>query len=69
MDWTTMIRKAISNDDRTLYRLSKDSGVTYQNLHRFVSGERTNINLVTAQRLAEAVGLELRPIRRWKGAK
>jgi DNA-binding phage protein len=62
-DWTAMIRNAIERDKRTLYRLSKDAGVTYQNLHRFVRGERTNIGLDTAAALANAVGLELRPKR------
>jgi len=63
-DWSKMIRDAIARDDRTLYRVAKDAKVTYQNLHRFVHGERENINLRTAAALAAVVGLELRPVKK-----
>jgi hypothetical protein len=63
-NWATIIREAINEDKRTLYRFSKDSGVKYQTLHRFFYGEREKINIETAEKLAAAVGLELRPARK-----
>lgn len=44
----------------TLYRVAKDSGVSYPVVARFLSGER-DVRLATAARLAEALGLQLAP--------
>lgn len=61
---TETIRAAISKDKRSLYRLAKDCELPYATIHRFATRERTAINLVTAERMCEALGLELRPVRR-----
>ena len=52
------IRAAIERDGRTVYRLSQDSGVAQAVIGRFVHGER-DLNLRTADRLCEALGLRL----------
>lgn len=55
-----VIRDAIRNDGRTLYRLALDSNVNSAVLGRLMSGKR-DVNLRTADRLCRALGLELRP--------
>ena len=59
-----VMRRAIAEDGRTWYRISKDSGVTYATLHRFASGAADGLNLRTASDLCTGLGLELRPIRK-----
>ena len=54
------LRKAIKRDGRTLYAIAKDSGLRYSVVHRFATGERTAINIVTAEKLCHTLGLELR---------
>lgn len=56
-----IIRAAIDRDGRSLYAISKASGVVYQALHPFARGHRDDISLLTADRLCRALGLELRP--------
>jgi len=53
------IRSAIEADERSLYAISKASGVSYQGLHPFARRQREEINLSTADRLCKALGLEL----------
>ena len=65
-DLIKILRTAIERDGRTLYRIAKDAGMPYGGLHRFVTAERTAINLVTAAKLCRVLGLELRPVRRKK---
>lgn len=55
-----VIRQAIKADGRSLYRLALDSGVDVAVWQRFVSEER-DVRLATAERMARALGLELRP--------
>lgn len=57
------LRQAIRDSGLTIYRLAKDSGVSQPVLSRFVNGKR-GITLATASKLAEALGLELRPKRK-----
>ena len=57
------IRDAIERDGRSLYAISKASGVVYQALHPFARGHRDDISLLTADRLCKALHLELRPIK------
>ena len=61
-----IIREAIRRDGRTLYRLALDSGVNSAVLGRFMRGER-DLNLRTAERVCDAIGLEVRPKRQPKG--
>jgi len=60
-DLIAVIRKAIDKDKRSLYRIAKDSELRYSVVHRFATGERTAINVVTAAKLCKVLGLELRP--------
>jgi hypothetical protein len=45
---------------RTHYELARASGITPAQLDRFVAGER-DLTLATAAKVADALGLELRP--------
>ena len=56
--------KAIKSSDMTSYRISKVSGVSEGVISRFVNTERT-ITLSTAAKLADALGLELKPAKRY----
>ena len=58
-----VLRGYIRADGRSLYQLWKDSGVAQAVLGRFMRGER-DLNLRTAGRICEALGLELRPKKR-----
>ncbi len=59
MDVKSALLQAVKRDPRSQYRLAKDAGIAVAMLQRFESGER-GINLSTASRLCEALGLELR---------
>lgn len=59
MDFEATLRKALTDDGRTVYRLSEDSGVPAASIYRFLSGERS-LKLKQAGMLANVVGLELR---------
>lgn len=56
------LRAAIAKSGLSVYRLAKDSGVSQPVLCRFVNGQR-DITLTTASKLAEALGLELKPVK------
>ena len=60
------IRERIEASDKNRRRLALESGVAESGLCRFVSGERPELNVGTAERLADALGMEivLRPKRR-----
>jgi len=60
---STSLRAAIQECGLTLYRLAKESGVDAAVLGRFVKNER-DLNLQTADRICNALGLELRPTKR-----
>ncbi len=60
-DMITVIRKSIDRDPRSLYAIAQAAKLPYATVHRFARAERTEINLVTAARLCQALGLELRP--------
>lgn len=53
------LREAIKNSGKTVYRISQESGVSHPVIFRFLSGER-DIRLETAEKLAVALGLELK---------
>ena len=46
---------------KTHYRIAKDADISPDIIDRFMSGER-DIRLVTAAKIAEALGMELRPM-------
>jgi len=48
------------------FALSKQSGVGYAVIHRWVGGER-DVKLKTASKIAAALGLKLSPTRKGKG--
>ena len=52
------IRQVILDSGETLYRVSKDSGVTYAPLHRFVQGAR-GLSMENLDALCEYLGLSL----------
>ncbi len=56
------LREAIRRSGLTHYALGKAAGVAPAQLDRFVAGER-DLKLATAARVAEALGLGLRPVR------
>ncbi len=58
-----LIREAIRQDGRSMYQLWQDSGVNSAVLLRFMAGER-DMNLRTADKVCQVLGLELRPIRK-----
>ena len=56
------LREAIIEDGRTIYEISQAIGIEPDSLYRFQQGK--DIRLDTADRLAKALGLELRPFKR-----
>ncbi len=56
------LKRAVRNSGQTRYGVAKGSGIDYSVLLRFMAGER-EVRLATASRLANYLGLELRPSR------
>jgi plasmid maintenance system antidote protein VapI len=52
----------------TVYRLAQDSGIAQPVINRFVNGER-DLKLATVDKLAQHLGLELKPRRAPRRAK
>lgn len=65
---TSVLRKAACADGRSIFALARDAGIPYPALHRFMRGDKTGakggLTLMTADKLARVLGLELRP--KWK---
>jgi transcriptional regulator with XRE-family HTH domain len=61
-----VLRDLIRADGRTRYEIGKLSGVSQGILGRFMRNER-DMNLRTAGKLCEVLGVELRRVRRRKG--
>jgi transcriptional regulator with XRE-family HTH domain len=59
------LREALRNSGQSLFAVARSSGIDYAVLSRFMSAKR-GMNLETAARLMEYLGLELRPAK--KGA-
>ena len=55
---TDQLRHAIADSGVTLYRVSKDSGVSYAAIHRFMAGTH-DLKLGTVDKLAAYLGLKL----------
>lgn len=69
MPITDQLLKAIADaqeNGETLYRIAKESGVNHTALTRFVTGERRDIRVSTADKLAAYLGLSLTPDKRKK---
>ena len=65
MDIISILRAALRDSATSRYRLSKDTGISQAQLSRFVRS-KAGMDLPNAQRLADALGLEIiiRPKRR-----
>ncbi len=58
-DLISIMRKAIWQDRRTLYRIAKDAGLPYSTVHRFATEDRSELGLRTASILCHTLGLRL----------
>lgn len=57
-------RAAIGNDPRSLYQLARDAGLRYSIVHPLATGEKDNPTVGTMNKLAAALGYELRLVRK-----
>jgi len=59
-----ILRRAFAADGRSIYQLARDADIPYPVLYRFIKGDKTgrkqSLHITTADKLAEALGLELR---------
>lgn len=53
------IRKAMRTGEKSRYRLAKDTGIDPAALSRFINNETVGMGVETAERLAEALGLDI----------
>jgi len=62
-----VLRATAEADGRSIFALSRSSGVPYSVLYRFLKGDKEgrkrSLTLENVDKLAEALGLELRPKR------
>ena len=62
---TEILREAFDTDGRSIYQLARDADIPYPVMYRFIRGDKTgrkqSLNLITVEKLAEALSLELRP--------
>lgn len=56
-----VLRRALKADKRPLYQISRATGLPYASLYGFRAGTRKGLRLDSAETLAQALGLELRP--------
>jgi len=61
------LRKTINEDERSVYRIAKESGVSAGQLSRFLGRERS-ITISTLARLMLVLGLEIRRAKKNVGA-
>jgi hypothetical protein len=54
------LRRAVRESGRTLYRVSKDSGLSYPALHRFAAGKK-GLSLDSLDKLCAYLKLRLTP--------
>jgi hypothetical protein len=59
-DLIVELQQAIRKDGRSLYAIAKAADLRYSVVHRFARGERVGISLVSAAKLLQALGYELR---------
>jgi len=62
-----IIREEFKRSGQSMLALSKQSGVRYSGVHRFIGG--AGVTLDVADKMARALELELVPRRRTKGGK
>ena len=63
VDLNEQLREAIRRSGLNRKQLADRTGISYSVIHGFMSGERS-MTLRVASRVADVVGLELRPIKR-----
>ena len=68
MDIETQLRQTARKCGKSMKKLADESGLAYATVHGFVRDEKT-ITLANAARLAEVLGLELRPVKRGRKVK
>ena len=56
-----VIRQAIEDSGQSVYEIAKGAGVPNPTVYRWVRRIRSNISIDTADKLADYLGLELRP--------
>ena len=60
-----ILRDAFHADGRSIYQIARDANIPYPVMYRFIKGDKTgrrqSLNLITVEKLAEALDLELRP--------
>jgi hypothetical protein len=61
------LRQALADDGRTIYEIAKATNTETDIWYRFQAGK--TIRLDTAAKLAAALGLELKPIKRTRRSK
>lgn len=61
---TDVLREAATADGRSIFALARDASIPYPVMYRFLKGDADGklwgLTLTTADKLAEALGLELR---------
>lgn len=67
MNWTNTIRKAVRDSGLSMYAVAKRAKLDYPRVYLFMHGG--GVTLPIAEKLAKAVGLELRPSARRRKAK
>ncbi len=65
IDLAKQLREAIERSGLTRKQIADRTGVSYSAVHGFVAGTR-DMTLQSASKIAEVVGLDLRPVRRGK---
>jgi len=63
VDLAETLRTAFEKSGMNRHELSRRTGIAYSVIHRFMAGDK-DLNLRTASKIADALGLELRPKRR-----
>jgi hypothetical protein len=58
------LRQAVADSGLSVYRIAKSSGIGQSVLQRFIAGDRENIRLDTADRLATYFQMRLTPPRK-----
>jgi len=56
-----VLRRALRADKRPLLRIANAAGLSYPVVFNFAKGKRKGLSLVSAEKLAAVLGLELRP--------
>ena len=60
-----LLREAAIADERSIFILARDADVPYSVLYRFIKGDKVGhkqgLTLLTADKLARALNLELKP--------